>query len=274
MIAVGLLLATSLVVTPKRDTVPRAAITAEIASMVRIDTLTGPDGRPAHVVGFNTDAARAGSLLAPFLKANGQLVWYLAVHTPGAGTRLVTEGNDPKAARDSVVRALRESQSFNDQLHYMLASYWRPTGRRIEGYAAPPRTVVSSKTLQRVGARFFYPDNVSSKGDTLFTHICAGINGISELPEPVDPMVEAFVFVAVNKAMFGTKNSPLMQAFDVASSRAKAATVSKDSTKRVVRAQGAMWAYMENSPAMASALSSAFHRHGALMPFRVRSSAK
>ena len=274
MIAVGLLLATNLIVAPKSDTVPRAAIAAEIASLVRIDTITGPDGRAATIVGFNTDSLRGRALLAPFLKANGRFVSYIASHTPGAGARLVTEGSDPQVVRDSVVTALRESQAFNERLYYMLASYWRPTGRRIEGYTVPSRTVVSSTTLQRVGARFFYPDRVSSTGDTLFTHICAGINGISELPEPVDPMVEAFVFVAVNRAMFETQNSPMMRAFETASKRAKAATVSNDPAKRVVRAQGAMWAYMENSPTMASALTRTYQRYGALMPFQMRTSAK
>lgn len=273
MLVANLMLSISLIANPS-DTVGRQAIEREISDLVRIDTIPGPDGRTARVVGFAVDQPRAGSLLAPFLRAHGRLVWYLAVHTPGAEARLVRDGDDPNAVRDSVVRTLRSSAAFNDRLLQMISAHWRPSGRRIAGYAFVPTTAtIAPASLSRIGARFFYPDRVSATGDTLFTHICAGINGIGDLPDPVDPLVEAFVFVAVNTAIVSPSRTPLMQAFEAAAARAKKTSVSKDAATRISRAQGALWSQLEQSPAMRSALRSAYATHGAVLPFRLASAA-
>ena len=273
MLVVHLLFAVSLITSPS-DTVVRRSIEREVSDLVRIDTFPGPDGRPARVVGFAVDQPRTASLLAPFLRAHGRLVWYLAVHTPGTEARLVRDGDDPTAVRDSIVRTLHTSAAFNDRLLRMLAAYWRPSGRRIAGYAsAPAYTPVPLANLSRIGARFFYPDRVSATGDTLSTHICAGINGISDLPEAVDPLVEAFVFVAVNTAINGKAPRPLRQAFETAGARAKMTSVSKEPATRILRAQGALWAQLEQSPAMVAAMRSAYATHRAVLPFRLASAA-
>ena len=271
MLTASLLLAISAIAT-HGDTVTPQAIEHEIRSLVRIDTVVGPNGRDSvRVVGFNVEGVRAGSLLAPFLHAHGRIVWYLATHTHGAEARLVGERDDPIVVRDSVVNALRTNPIFNDRLLQMLSKYWRPLGREVEGYVPPavsPR--VSVTQLNRVGARFFYPDRISATGDTLFTHICAGINGIGDLPDPVDPLVEAFVFAAVNSVIF-QPHSPLMHAFDVASKRAKVTSASKDPATRVLRAQGALWSQLEQSPALADALKTAYAKEEDALPFRVAS---
>lgn len=268
MFMTSLLLAINLHATPA-DTVPRERIEREIAALVRIDTVPGPEGT-IRVVGFEVDSSRAQSLLGPFLREHGRLVWYLAVHTPGAGARMVGAADDPLLMRDSIVTALRADTTFNNRLLAMLRQFWRASGRGITGReAAPLRPAVRADELRRIGARFFYPDRMSATGDTMFTHICAGINGISELPAPVDPLVEAFVFVAVNSALFGRSETPLMRAFDVAFKRAKATSVSKEPSTRILRAQGALWAQMERSPALSAAIASAYAKHGAVLPFRV-----
>lgn len=272
MLSATLLLVAGLAVDAPRDTVSRAAIAREVASLVVIDTMTGPDERPARVVGIDIETLRGTPLLAPFLRAHGRIVGYLASHTPGAHARLVGEHDDPRAVRDSVITALRDNKEFNDRFHTMLAAYWRPSGRTIEGFVPSRHSSLAPATLQRVGARFFYPDRVSATGDTLFTHVCAGVNGLSELPERPDPLVEAFVFVAVNSAFMAPRSS-LMKAYEVAATRMKNASASTDPAKRILRAQGAMWAQMEQSPAMADAIRTAYRRHGRVMPFRLVSTA-
>jgi hypothetical protein len=269
----GLLLAASILAS-RSDTVSRQAIDREIRGLVRIHRVVGPDGHDSvGVVAFTTDSVPSGSLLAPFLRAHGRIVWYLATHTRGGEARLLGEHDDPGAVRDSVVSALAESVGFNDRLFGMLSKYWRPSGRVIEGYVPTTGTLgVSATLLNRVGARFFYPDRMSATGDTLFTHICAGINGIGDLPEPVDPLVEAFAFVAVNSVVF-KPNAPLMHAFDLASKRAKATSASKDPATRVLRAQGALWSQLEQSPAMASAMASAYAKQERALPFHISSTA-
>ena len=268
MFITGLLLAASLIADSPRDTVMRESIAREIATLVRIDTVPGPDGRPARVVGFAVDSVRQTPLLAPFLRAHGRMVWYLAAHTPGAAARLVGERDDPLAVRDSVIAVLRSNAAFNDRVLGMLTQYWRGRGRVIEGVATSPASSISAVQLRRIGARFFYPDRMSVTGDTLFTHICAGINGVSDLPESVDPLVEAFVFVAVNSAIFLPK-SQLMRSFEVASRRAKQTSVSKDSKTRILRAQGALWSELERSAALGRALDDAYALQRPVLPFRI-----
>ena len=105
---------------------------------------------------------------------------------------------------------------------------------------------------------------------SLFTHVCALISGIRDLPDPVDPLVEALAFVAVNSA-FMAPHSRLMQAYELAARRAKTASVSVAPAKRLLRAQGAMWAQMEQSPAMSTSIATAYRKYGRVMPFRIDS---
>ena len=270
MLGMHLVLVASLAAVSSSDTVTRASIAREISSLIRIDSLTGPDGRPARVVAFAIDSIPRHLLIASFLREHGRIVGYLASHTQGAGARLIGERDNPIAVRDSVARALNDSKEFNDRLYYMLAAYWRRSGRTIDGYAPVERASLPSATLTRVGARFFYPDRFSATGDTMFTRVCSGVNGIGDLPEPVDPLVEAFVFVAVNSA-FMAPHSRLMQAYELAAQRAKTSSVSVDPAKRLLRAQGAMWAQMEQSPAMSAAIATAYRKYGPVMPFRIES---
>lgn len=252
------------------DTVARVAVQREIGALVRVDTVPGPPGEgTVRVVGFNIDTRQPMPLLAGFMRAHGRLVWYLATHTPGAEARMVTGRDSPLVVRDSVIAALQTNQIFNDRVFAMLSEYWRPRGRVIEGIApVVKRERVSLTRLSAVGARFFYPDRFSSHGDTMFTHICAGLNGIGDLPDPVDPLLEAFVFTAVNGSLFEPK-SPLMRAFELASKRAKMTSASKDASTRVRRAQGALWAQLEQDPALRSALTKAYSAHQAVLPFHL-----
>ena len=252
------------------DTVSRAAIARAVAALVRIDTVPGPNGRDSvRVAGFSVDRIDSGSVLAPFLRQHGGLVWYLATHTAGAGARIVEAPSDSRAVRDSIVRALRDSGRFNDALLRMLAAYWTPTGRVVAGRAGETDPApVPEPELRQVAARFFYPDGASATGDTLFTHVCAGTNGLGDLPRPVDPVVEAFAFDAVRSEFF-RPGSPLMQAFQAAFARAKAVSVSRDAATRVRRAQGALWLQLEQDPALAAALRVAYARHQQVLPFRL-----
>jgi hypothetical protein len=102
----------------------------------------------------------------------------------------------------------------------------------------------------------------------MFTHICAGMNGISDLPDAVDPLVEAFVFAAVSGSVFEPR-SPLMRDFERAAKRAKVTSVSKDTATRVRRAQGAMWVKLEESSALRRVLTRAYSAHQTVLPFRL-----
>jgi hypothetical protein len=273
MIAAAMLVAGAAFGFVRADTITRVAIERELGTLVRVDTVPGPPGEGmVRVVGFNTDSGKTLPLLAGFLREHGKLVWYLATHTPGAQARMVTAADDPLAVRDSLITALHSSRVFNDRLFGMLAKYWKPRGRVIGGISqTTTHASVSTVRLAQIGARFFYPDRFSAQGDTMFTHICAGINGLSDLPDDVDPLLEAFVFAAVNESVFEPR-SPLMRAFELTSKRVKVSSASKDTATRVRRAQGAMWIELEQSPALMRALTDAFVAHRAVLPFRLTES--
>lgn len=270
MIFSALLITSTAIGLLRPDTVARDRVHREIGALVRVDTVPGPPGEgTVRVVGFNIDTRQRMPLLAGFMRAHGPLVWYLATHTPGAEARMVTGRDSPLAVRDSVISALQTNQIFNDRVFAMLSEYWRTRGRVIEGMApAVKRERVGLTRLSAVGARFFYPDRFSSRGDTMFTHICAGLNGIGDLPDPVDPLMEAFVFAAVNGSL-REPESPLMRAFELASKRAKVTSASKDASTRVRRAQGALWSQLEQDPALRSALAKAYSAHRVVLPFQL-----
>jgi hypothetical protein len=268
MLAVAAVLSIS-IVAASADTVPRSVIERELASLVQLDSIDGPDGL-ARIVSFDQDHVRPTSPLASFMARYGRHVDYLAKKTPGAGPRTLSAGDEPAQVRDSIIRALLSTDTFTRPVLHLLAAHWRGTRRVVADDAAVgPRHTVSEAQLRRIGARFFFPDGLTSDG-RLLTHVCAGVNGVSALPGKVEPIVEAFAFVAVSSA-FASPNgkSPLMRAYERAAQRAKAAAASRDSAAYVLRAQGVMWAEMENSPAMAAAISDAYRRFGSAMPFRL-----
>lgn len=251
------------------DTVSRHDIHEELGALVRVDTTIGPNGRDSvRIVAFAIDRLPRLPLLGPFLRAHGRLVWYLASHTPGAEARLLNDRDNAVAVRDSIVGVLRTNAAFNEHFLGMLTQYWRGQGSVIAAFATPSPSTISAAQLRRIGARFFFPDGISATGDTLFTHICAGINGISDLPEPVDPLIEAFVFVAVNNAVMSPK-SQLMSAFEMAGKRAKVTSASRLPGTRILRAQGALWSELERSDALGRAIEVAYAHQRAVLPFRI-----
>lgn len=270
MIVALILVAGATFSSARPDTVQRASIQQAIGALVRIDTVPGPPGEGSvRVVGFNVDSHTRSPLLSDFLRDHGRLLWYLATHTRGAEARMLGDRDSAYVVRDSIVSALIASQVFNERVFAMLGEYWRPRGRVIAGIGAgAPQTPITITRLAQIGARFFYPDRFSTSGDTMFTHICAGINGISDLAEVVDPILEAFVFVAVTSDLF-VPHAPLMLAFERASKRAKVTSASKDAATRVRRAQGALWAQLEESPALRRALARAYVAHRTVLPFRL-----
>ena len=122
--------------------------------------------------------------------------------------------------------------------------------------------------LQQVAVRFFYPDSVSATGDRLFTYICAGVNGLADLPERPDPLVEAFAFAAVQKAVF-QPHSRLMRDFNSAMEFAETVSRSGDRQTRIGRAQGALWARLVTSPELTRVLGAAYAERRSVLPFRL-----
>jgi hypothetical protein len=230
----------------------------------------GPPGEDTvRVVGFNSDMKDTSGSLGGFVREHGRLLWYLATHTRGAEARMLPLRADPEPVRDSIRAALIANDAFMERLMTMLARYGASRHRVVLGF--PPTAeipTVSATDLSAIGVRFFYPDRFSADGNTMFTHICAGANGLSDFPAGVDPLIEAFTFVAVSSAVFKPK-SALMSDYEAAAKRAKAVSVSKDAATRIQRAQGALWMQLEQSVALKQAILSEYAIRAEILPFRL-----
>lgn len=272
LITIALLAAT--VLGPVRaDTVRREDVVRELGLLIQSDTVPGPPGEgTVRVVGFNADARQALPLLGEFVRVHGRLLWYMATHTPGAEARMLPLGADPQLARDSIRTALSSNDAFMKRTMQMLAQYWAPRGRVVAGVSTTSPTVsIALSKLSTLGARFFYPDRFSESGDIMFTHICAGVNGLADLPGGIDPVTEAFVFVAISQAAF-TQGSALMRDYETAARRAKLVSASKDTSTRIKRAQGALWMQLEQSPALTRAIQKAYALNAVVLPFHLAAS--
>jgi hypothetical protein len=269
LLPLGALLATVLTVA-QSDTISRHDIVRDVERLVQSDTVPGPPGEgTVRVVGFKVDGAQKVRSLDGFLQQHGRLLWYLATHTPGAEARILPLSADPRPVRDSISAALINNDVFMRRLMTMLSQYGASRHRVVEGVPAmPERPSISAADLSVLGARFFYPDRFSADGQTMFSHICAGANGLGDVPMPVDPAVEAFLFVAVSDAAFAP-NSELMADYEIAAKRAKVVSMSKDVTTRIRRAQGALWMQLEQSAALKRAIESGYAMNAAVLPFRI-----
>lgn len=264
------LLVTAVLAPARPDTIRRDAVERGLARLITSDTVPGPPGEgTVRVVGFDVDVKDAPGILGGFVREHGRLLWYLATHTRGAQARMLPLRADPKPARDSIRAALLGNDAFMQYVMTMLARYGALHHQVVAGSApAAERAAVSSSDLSALGVRFFYPDRFSEDGKTMFTHICAGANGLSDLPSGVDPLMEAFVFVAVNRAVF-EPHSPLMRDYEAAAKRAKVVSASKDVATRIRRAQGALWMQLEQSAALRQAIAREYAITKDILPFRL-----
>lgn len=269
LLTLALLVTTSLA--PARpDTVRRAAIERDLVRLIQSDTVPGPPGEgTVRVVGFNVDTKDTLISMGGFVRDHGRLLWYLATHTPGAEARMLPLRADPEPVRDSIRAALLGNDAFMQRVMTMLARYGASRHQVVVAAPAAELPTVSSSELSALGVRFFYPDRFSEDGTTMFTHICAGANGLSDFPSVVDPVVEAFTFVAVNRAVF-KPHSALMRDYEAAAKRAKVVSVSKDVTTRVRRAQGALWMQLEQSGALKQAIAHEYAISKDILPFRLK----
>jgi hypothetical protein len=253
-----------------QDTVRVEKVQRAFTALVQVVTTPGPQTSDSARFVEITDRVPKGSLLAEFLAAHGPMVWYLASHTPRARPRPLQPSEDADAVRDSMVHVLQADSAFNARVLPMLARYWRIQGRVLEGHGSSTTALpaVTLDALRQVAVRFFYPDSVSASGDRLFTYICAGVNGLADLPERPDPVVEAFVFAAVQKAVF-QPHSRLMRDFNEAMEFAEVVSRSTDRRMRIHRAQGALWARLASSPEMTRVLRAAYTERRSVLPFRL-----
>ena len=96
--------------------------------------------------------------------------------------------------------------------------------------------------------------------------VCAGINGIRSTEAYRDPQLEAFCFSAILNAV-ATPNSDLMNSFVKGVRQLYTMSLGVNEKEEVLRAQGAVFFMMKNSPELKKVIRDSYQQHQAILPF-------
>lgn len=218
---------------------------------------------------FDADTLPTGERLAPFVRDYHHYLLYLATHAPEESfTSLVSRKLSTAELRARVQAGLLRDTLFNALAMRAAAAYLGETGSRLAG----PRPTVTPRIVRlddvmRLAVRFFYPDAVLPSG-MVQGHVCVGINGVKDFGRGRDVPVEAFIYSAINREL-ARGSSPLWAEFVQVLREINRMALSSDTTTRVARAQGAMWARMAQSALLREALLREFRERRAALPFEI-----
>jgi hypothetical protein len=226
-------------------------------------------------------ALRVGHLpdrhvLATLVNENESFFGYLlnnAIDTSGLDQVL----HDPVDFHSRFTGILRSSSRLDAIVIPMVARYLSQEGLELTGLdpshetlANETRPEVELETAASIAARFFYPHEIGP-GDQIQAHICAALNGLSDLQRPRDLAVEAFVYSALWRDLRSSRRG-VRHEFTDELKRLASLDLSSNLTIRLHRVQGAVWAHMSRSRRVRRALSREYARMERWLPFRLVSS--
>ena len=259
-------------------------VLALIASLASADTLTATQVRESYPefmkitfdsVGGWRMSARADTLpvghpLAGFVRERKQYLSYLAgrVFEHIKGVHL-----ESAPVRDSVRRAfylsLRTDSVYERSILGPLAGYLKAHGGVLEGFAAPPSSMVPMRRAVAVAARFYNPDVILPDG-RIGVHICTLFNGVFQSSGERDIALEAVAFAAVwDDVSRPDSLSYAGKDFDTAFSRVRALPLAGTKAERIKRAQQLMWSTFEDGTGLPALLTDQMRRWPG-MPFVLR----
>lgn len=214
-----------------------------------------------------------GHLLRGFVEENRHYLQYLI----GNGTSLDAQGlleengDQEKTLRDFDSR-LRDDARFNDQVLPMIDRWLHGRGIDLAGYDPPTRKEVTHRHMLDLAARFFYPDSIQKDG-AIGSHICAGMNGLSDLGGEREIAVEAFAFQIIFGDLFEDRYG-LESEFTEEVRSVGRLNLSSDPNTRLTRIQGAAWAHMARSRNLQRAVAREYRRRVDYLPFTLVEEAK
>jgi hypothetical protein len=202
--------------------------------------------------------------LAGFVNVHDLFLNYLQVNGAKCGD-LLTDGVSPEEFQAGCLDRMRSSTAIDAALLPALDRYLRGRSGGLEGYQSGPPASITMDELMRVAVRFFYPDTVLPDG-SIQAHVCVGLNGMKDLPEPRRLAVEAFAADVILHDMKSPKH-PLQDEFSDALQRVIKLGLSSDPEVRLTRVQGALWGSLAQSRRLRRTLRREYDRSRDWLPF-------
>lgn len=260
-------------------------VLALIASLASADTLSATQVRESYpefmkitfdsVGGWRmwarADTLPVGHPLAGFVRERKQYLSYL---TGRVSEHINKDVHFESASvRDSVRRAfylrLRTDSVYERSILGPLAGYLKAHGGVLEGFSAPPSSMVPMGRAVAVAARFYNPDVILPDG-SIGVHICTLFNGMFQSSGERDIALEAVAFAAVwDDVSRPDSLSYSGKDFDTAFSRVRALPLAGTKAERIKRAQQTMWSTFEDGKGLSALLTDLMRRWPG-MPFVVR----
>lgn len=238
---------------------------AEIFALKRDD-----QGRTYFALGEGEPVLPADHPLADLVRGNEFFFSYIIRNWTGLDdAAMAAFASDTAMFPENVYAALREDSLLSRVFLPIVARFLESRGGNLIGYEAgdEPTSVPMDRALN-VAVRFFYPDGVEDDG-SLTAHVCVGINGLLDLEGTRDPYLEALAYLAINKEMLDSRHGVVERFLEVYN-EVNALELSTDDETKVVRAQGAMWAGMQGSSELRTALLEEASRIAAWLPVRIQ----
>jgi hypothetical protein len=169
--------------------------------------------------------------------------------------------SDTVAMNAAYIRALSADSLFNALMGGLMA--------RAEDPAIPRDTVTETELLD-VAVKFFSIDRISPD-DHYVGRICVGLNSVAKTEPEKRPWLEAFAFSSIFKHLDEEEDAfDLYDAFTKAAKRLYEVNLGVDPKERLLRAQGAMFFLMRDSPPLRAALLTEYEENKAWLPFVLR----
>lgn len=259
------------------DAVRRAALPADTLTVDEVkrsyDEIFAVErdgqGRTYFALGEGEPVLPADHPLADLVRGNEFFFSYIIRNWTGLDDgAMAAFASDAAVFPENVYAALREDSLLSRVFLPIVARFLESRGGKLIGYQAGDEpTAVPMERALNVAVRFFYPDGVEDDG-SLTAHVCVGINGLLDLEGPRDPYLEALAYLAINKEMLDSRYGVVERFLEVYK-EVNALALSTDDETKVVRAQGAMWAGMQGSSELRTALLEEESRITAWLPIRI-----
>lgn len=156
------------------------------------------------------------------------------------------------------LRALSADSTFNALMGGLMARAEDPS---------IPRDTLTETDLLDVAVKFFAIERISPD-DHYVGRICVGLNSVAQTEPVKRPWLEAFAFSSIFKHLEG--DSGLYEAFLASAKRLYEVNLGVDPNERLLRAQGAMFFLMRDSPTLQAALMEEYRANQAWLPFVLR----
>lgn len=194
--------------------------------------------------------------LAPTINPNLKYIDYLITnYSDGASYQELAAIEDSLTLHKEYISLLQQDSSFNQVMTEFI--------RGVKDKNA--KTAYSTDNILNIAIKYFSITGL--RGNNYMAKVCAGINDIKKTEFNRKPQLEAFCFSAILEAMQPAGNGELMKDFTTRVRELYKMNLGVDREERLLRAQGAVFISMRNSPVLKKLLEEAYEIKKESLPF-------